>query len=55
MFDVYTGSQLEGKKSLSYAVCLRASDRTLTAEEADKAVAKMLKELETQLSVKLRA
>ncbi len=55
LFDVYTGSQLEGKKSLSYAVCLRASDRTLTAEEADKAVAKMLKELETQLSVKLRA
>ncbi len=54
LFDVYTGSQLEGKKSLSYSVCMRVADRTLTAEEADKAVMKMLKELETQFGIKLR-
>ncbi len=55
LFDVYTGSQLGGKKSLSYSLCLRVADRTLTAEEVDKAVAKMLKELDAQLGVKLRA
>ncbi|WP_418605920.1 hypothetical protein [Georgenia sp. SUBG003] len=34
LFDVYTGDQLgEGKKSLAFALRLRAADRTLTAEE----------------------
>lgn len=34
LFDVYTGAQLgEGKKSLAFALRLRAADRTLTAEE----------------------
>ena len=34
LFDVYTGSQLpEGKKSLAYALRLRAPDRTLTVDE----------------------
>jgi phenylalanyl-tRNA synthetase beta chain len=35
LFDVYEGEQLgEGKKSLAYALRLRAADRTLTTEEA---------------------
>ena len=35
LFDVYTGDQVgEGRKSLAYALRLRAPDRTLTAEEA---------------------
>ncbi len=35
LFDVYTGSQVgEGRKSLAYAMTLRADDRTLTAEES---------------------
>ncbi|GAA4286850.1 phenylalanine--tRNA ligase subunit beta [Georgenia daeguensis] len=34
LFDVFTGEQLgEGKKSLAFALRLRAADRTLTAEE----------------------
>ena len=34
LFDLYTGEQLgEGKKSLAFALRLRAPDRTLTAEE----------------------
>jgi len=34
LFDVYSGEQLgEGKRSLAFALRLRASDRTLTAEE----------------------
>lgn len=35
LFDVFTGAQLgEGKKSLAFALRLRAPDRTLTAQEA---------------------
>jgi phenylalanyl-tRNA synthetase beta chain len=35
LFDVYTGSSVQaGRKSLAYALTLRAPDRTLTSEEA---------------------
>ncbi|MBT2384769.1 phenylalanine--tRNA ligase subunit beta [Streptomyces sp. ISL-11] len=38
LFDVFAGEQLgEGKKSLAYALRFRASDRTLTADEATAA------------------
>ncbi|MGW0119299.1 phenylalanine--tRNA ligase subunit beta [Streptomyces sp. NPDC003327] len=38
LFDVYTGDQLgEGKKSLAYALKFRATDRTLTVDEATAA------------------
>ncbi|MFF7182423.1 phenylalanine--tRNA ligase subunit beta [Streptomyces sp. NPDC008121] len=38
LFDVYTGDQLgEGRKSLAYALKFRATDRTLTVEEATAA------------------
>ncbi|MFT2017109.1 phenylalanine--tRNA ligase subunit beta [Streptomyces sp. 796.1] len=38
LFDVFTGEQLgAGKKSLAYALRLRAADRTLTADEASAA------------------
>ncbi len=38
LFDVYTGEQVgEGRKSLAYTLRFRASDRTLTAEEATAA------------------
>ncbi|MBW1604073.1 phenylalanine--tRNA ligase subunit beta [Streptomyces sp. JJ66] len=38
LFDVFTGEQLgAGRKSLAYALRFRASDRTLTAEEASAA------------------
>ena len=47
LFDIYTGSQIpQGKKSVAYSLTLRAADRTLTDEEADKAVAKALNGLE---------
>jgi len=49
LFDVYTGVNLgEGKKSLAFSVTLRAADRTLTDEEADRTSAKILKELEKE-------
>jgi phenylalanyl-tRNA synthetase beta chain len=38
LFDVYTGEQIGAdKKSLAYALRFRATDRTLTAEEATAA------------------
>ncbi|MBQ8818180.1 MAG: phenylalanine--tRNA ligase subunit beta [Clostridia bacterium] len=55
LFDIYRGPQVgENKKSVSIRVTLRASDRTLTVEEAEKAGAKILKALEAQLGITLR-
>ena len=55
LFDVYTGDKIEqGKKSLAYNLVLRASDRTLTDEECDNAVKKILKNLE-EIGVVLRS
>lgn len=46
LFDVYRGKQIEqGKKSVAFSVSMRAQDRTLTDEEADSAVTKILKVL----------
>ena len=55
LFDIYRGTQLgEGKKSVSFRVTLRANDRTLTVEEADKVSSKILSSLEHQLGLTLR-
>lgn len=55
LFDVYKGASIaEGMKSVAYSITLRAGDRTLTVEECDRAVNKVLKELE-KLGAKLRA
>ena len=56
LFDIYRGVQLgEGKKSVSFRVTLRASDRTLTVEETDKVSSKILSSLEHQLGLTLRS
>lgn len=55
LFDVYRGAQIGGnKKSLSFTVTLRAPDRTLKDEEADSAVKKLLKTIESNLGITLR-
>ncbi len=55
LFDIYRGVQVgEGKKSLSLRVSLRATDRTLTVEEADKVSAKILGALEHTLGITIR-
>ena len=47
LFDVYRGKQISpGKKSVAFSLIMRAADRTLTDEEADAAVKKILKALE---------
>ena len=55
LFDIYRGHQIgENKKSVSIRVTLRASDRTLTVEEAEKCAAKILKAMEEKLGISLR-
>ena len=56
LFDIYRGPQIgENKKSVSLRVTLRASDRTLTVEEAEKVSAKILAGLERNLGISIRA
>ncbi|MCL2694030.1 MAG: phenylalanine--tRNA ligase subunit beta, partial [Oscillospiraceae bacterium] len=46
LFDTYSGSQIpEGKKSLSFKLIFRKAEATLTDEETDKTVSKILKAL----------
>lgn len=43
LFDIYEGSQVkEGYKSIAYNLTFEAKDRSLTDEEIDKAIAKIL-------------
>ncbi len=54
LFDVYEGKQVEeGQKSVAYSMIMRSPKGTLTDEEADRMVAKVLKQLET-IGVTLR-
>jgi MFS superfamily sulfate permease-like transporter len=56
LFDIYRGPQVgEGKKSVSIRMTLRAEDRTLTVEDADKVTKKVLVLLERELGLTLRA
>ena len=56
LFDIYRGENLAaGTKSVAFRVTLRAADRTLTVEEADKATKKILKDLEFKLGLTLRS
>ena len=46
LFDIYRGEQVgEGKKSLSFAISMRSYERTLTDEEADNSIRRVLKAL----------
>ena len=55
LFDVYQGKGVaEGKKSVAFNLTLRAEDRSLTGEEAEAAVKKILTALEAEYSAVLR-
>ena len=46
LFDIYKGKQIpEGKKSVAYNITMRSADRTLTDEDVEKAMNKILKNL----------
>ncbi|MBO4217512.1 MAG: phenylalanine--tRNA ligase subunit beta [Clostridia bacterium] len=56
LFDVYEGTGLpDGKKSVSFRVTLRASDRTLTDDEAIKSSDKIVSKVKAELGAELRA
>ncbi len=55
LFDVYVGSQIpKGMKSVAFNIRMRAADRTLTDEEADKAMKKAISALE-KMGISLRS
>ena len=55
LFDIHRGPQIgEDKKSVSYAVQLRADDHTMTDEEADATVKKILAGLADKHGITLR-
>ncbi|MEA3238410.1 MAG: phenylalanine--tRNA ligase subunit beta, partial [Candidatus Bipolaricaulota bacterium] len=55
LYDLYQGEQVgSGKRSLTYEISLRASDRTLTDEQVTKAIARVEKKL-AKISVTLRS
>ena len=55
LFDIFRGEKIgEGKKSVAFRVILRAPDRTLTVEEADKVSGKILKDLSYKLGLNIR-
>ncbi len=56
VFDIYEDETKlgAGKKSMAYNLVLRSPEKTLSVEECDKVVAKVLKGLEFDLGVSLR-
>jgi phenylalanyl-tRNA synthetase beta chain len=56
LFDVFRGGSLpDGTKSLAFALDLRAADRTLTDEEAEEVVGRIVERLGTDFGARLRA
>lgn len=54
LFDVYKGKQIEaGKKSVSYSISMRSHEGTLTDEQADGAMKRVLKAL-AEIGAELR-
>jgi phenylalanyl-tRNA synthetase beta chain len=56
LFDVFEGPPLpEGRKSLAFALELRAPDRSLTGDEADEIVARVSAAVAERFGGELRA
>ena len=54
LFDIYKGQQIEaGKKSVSFSISMRSHDSTLTDEQADAAMKRVLKAMKA-LNAELR-
>lgn len=55
LFDVYEGEQIEsGKKSVAFNIQMRSADKTLTDEEADAAMKRIVKTL-GKMGISLRS
>ena len=56
VFDVYTGKGIEeNKKSIAYSLTFEKMDRTLTDEEINESLEKVVEVLEKKLGATLRA
>lgn len=56
IFDIYTDAKLgEDKKSMAYSLTLRSPDKTLSDEDGDKVVKKVLAGLERDFGITLRS
>lgn len=55
LFDLYTGKQIgEGKKSLAFALHFQSGEKTLTDEEVDTAVGKIVETAKKEFGAELR-
>lgn len=55
LFDIYKGKQVpDGMKSIAYSITFRAEDRTLTDEDVNKAMQKIVEGLKNELDAQLR-
>lgn len=54
LFDIYRGKNLEGKKSLAFNLKFLSDEKTLTDEEINHTINKILKRLSENLNVVLR-
>lgn len=55
LFDVYKGEQIEkGKKSVAYSIIMRSHEGTLTDEQTDSAMKKILKKL-SEMGAQIRS
>ena len=55
LFDIYRGANLgDGKKSLAFSLTLRADDRTLTDNDSEGTISKILAALKDSLGATLR-
>ena len=56
LFDIYTGKGIpEGEKSLTYSLSWQAVNRTLTDDEVDKIIVRIVSFLSKKFNAKLRA
>ena len=55
LFDVYQGQKIEsGRKSLALGLILQASSQTLTDQQVDRSIARILARLEADIGARLR-
>lgn len=55
VFDIYTGKPIpDGKKSVALSLSFQSPERTLTDQDTDKSIQKILRQLETQHGATLR-
>ena len=55
LFDVFSGEQIgAGRKSVAYAITMRSPEGTLTDEEVEAVMKKILKALEKDFGAQLR-